>query len=533
MDARPRLTVPVLQALALVAPSLYTGLAFTYSHVVIPPLTTHAPPKLLAKQWLQAYQFAPIYVAPLILLGASSNALLAYLSAGSSSHASLLYSGAAISIASIIPYTALYMEPGINGAGKWKVQELLRGEFELKREGQGTDKDTARASWKRWAENVDMKTIAEVWANTNSWRYVITSIATVIKLTDAAYALNYTWAARPPSEGLNRLKFGQTHRQPLIATAARKTSQATKDCAFEFIRQQQLFSNTSITIMTNPPWQRLSRDQLVNIIGDYYRFLTKLYIPESALKFPPQEGWPDITQETTKDFPRTSIVIDLLKHLPYIDEANAGRMITNIHYKSDVVDYSRWKPHQWTEDDQPGALSVLEMAEEFAERRTEESEDEDEDEGYLWYRDEDRDKDGDDKENWFDGDDPEDIKMENMIVLADGYESGGRSIILDVFKGNIYEDILECSGLKSEETVEGYFDELKTMFENLVMVPVDEEHFDESLVSSTDNAAQQFRKIYRSFGWPGDAYDKEAAVTAVRAHAQRRHDAMEASEAEE
>jgi hypothetical protein len=146
-------------------------------------MTSHAPPKLLARQWLQAYQFAPVFVAPLVLLGASSNALLAYLTAASSSRASSLYTVAAVAIASIIPYTALYMEPGVNGAGKWKAQELLRGEFELKGAGQGTDKDTANASAKRWAENVDMKTIAETWAKTNAWRYVITGIATVVSAT--------------------------------------------------------------------------------------------------------------------------------------------------------------------------------------------------------------------------------------------------------------------------------------------------------------------------------------------------------------
>lgn len=146
-------------------------------------MTTHAPPKLLARQWLQAYQFAPVFVAPLIILGASSNALLAYSTAGSPSFATHLYAVATVVIASIVPYTALYMEPGINGAGKWKVQELLRGEFELKSEGQGTDNDTAIASWKTWAESVDMKTIAETWARTNTWRYVITITATIISAT--------------------------------------------------------------------------------------------------------------------------------------------------------------------------------------------------------------------------------------------------------------------------------------------------------------------------------------------------------------
>jgi hypothetical protein len=125
-----------------------------------------------------------VFVAPLIILGASSNALLAYFSHRAVSRASLLYIAAAVANASIIPYTALYMEPGINGAGKWKAQEILREDgFALQGLGQGTDKDTARESAKRWAEKVDMKTVAETWAKTNAWRYVITGIATIVSGT--------------------------------------------------------------------------------------------------------------------------------------------------------------------------------------------------------------------------------------------------------------------------------------------------------------------------------------------------------------
>jgi hypothetical protein len=134
----------------------------------------------MARQWLQAYQIAPIYVAPLILLGASSNAALAYFSPGKS-YSRTVYTLAAVAIASIIPYTALYMEPGINGAGKWKAQELLREKgFKLQGSGRtGTSKATARGSAKQWAQTVDMKTIAEMWAKINARRYVITGLATI------------------------------------------------------------------------------------------------------------------------------------------------------------------------------------------------------------------------------------------------------------------------------------------------------------------------------------------------------------------
>ncbi|KAF1852226.1 uncharacterized protein K460DRAFT_374047 [Cucurbitaria berberidis CBS 394.84] len=119
-------------------------------------MVAHAPPKLLAKQWLLAYQFAPVFVAPVILLGALSNAILAYSTASSPSPA--------VATASVIPYTALYMESG-----------------------QGTDKDTTKAKAKAWAEGVDMKTIANAWAKTNAWRYVITGIVTVISATATAF----------------------------------------------------------------------------------------------------------------------------------------------------------------------------------------------------------------------------------------------------------------------------------------------------------------------------------------------------------
>ncbi|KAJ4313094.1 hypothetical protein N0V94_007128 [Neodidymelliopsis sp. IMI 364377] len=472
-------------------------------------MTSHAPPKLLAKQWLQAYQFAPVFVAPLVLLGASSNALLAYLTTGSSSRASSLYTVAAVAIASIVPYTALYMEPGVNGAGKWKAQELLRGEFELKGAGQGTDKDTANASAKRWAENVDMKTIAETWAKTNAWRYVITGIATVVNTLCRNEALSFK--------------------------------------------------------MTNPPYQRLNRDKLVAIIGDFYKFLTTFYIPVSALKYPPPEGWQNITPETTKGFPRSPIVIDLLKHLPYIDEKESRNMITNIHYKSDVVDYSTVEPHQWTEEDfQIGALSLQEWIEELEETKRENPEEEDE---VNDSRDADDDEDDDDangadeelldhcensseaeEENWWDGDDPEDIKLENMIVLADGYESGGRCIVLDVFKGNIHEDMLECN-LLSEVSVEQFFGDLRGKFERLEYVPVpgicgnyssegrfyedvpEVDEINESLIGELGgDFAQQYKRIYQLHGWPGAAYKKEEALAAIHEHTKRREEAAEAWE---
>lgn len=250
-------------------------------------------------------------------------------------------------------------------------------------------------------------------------------------------------------------------------------------CALHKVRVQCTFAKTSTSnhsfsshTMTNPPWPRLSRNELVTIIGDYYKFLVKFYIPESSLKFPPPGGWPSITLETTKGFPRSPLVIDLLKHLPYIDEKHAGQMITHINYKCDVADYSTMAPEQWAKDKQWQADSVKEWIEELQEEKREEFPDEDEEEGYLWYRDEDRDKSADGEENWYDGDEEVDMQMENMIVLANGYESFGLNVILDAFKGEIHEDQIRASGLTGMMCVEDYFEKLKSRLEQLVMVPV-------------------------------------------------------------
>ena len=79
-----------------------------------------------------------------------------------------------------MPLTLLYMEPGINGAAKWKVQELLRDEgFQLKENTRfmpRVDRQTARESARRWAEKTDMREIVTIWGKINRWRWVMTAI---------------------------------------------------------------------------------------------------------------------------------------------------------------------------------------------------------------------------------------------------------------------------------------------------------------------------------------------------------------------
>ncbi|KAB8360886.1 hypothetical protein FH972_024619 [Carpinus fangiana] len=63
-----------------------------------------------------------------------------------------------------------------------------------------------------------------------------------------------------------------------------------------------------------------SRNEVVSTLTAYYDFLTTLYIPKSAVLYPPEGGWEFITQENYAFLEKTDTVIDLLRHIPYIDQ---------------------------------------------------------------------------------------------------------------------------------------------------------------------------------------------------------------------
>lgn len=61
-----------------------------------------------------------------------------------------------------------------------------------------------------------------------------------------------------------------------------------------------------------------SRDAVIAAVRDYFQFITKLYLPESAILEPPPDGWPTITTEKMRSLGKTDEVIELLRHLSYI-----------------------------------------------------------------------------------------------------------------------------------------------------------------------------------------------------------------------
>ncbi|KAK2036422.1 hypothetical protein LZ31DRAFT_232639 [Colletotrichum somersetense] len=60
-----------------------------------------------------------------------------------------------------------------------------------------------------------------------------------------------------------------------------------------------------------------SQEATVAAVTDFYAFLTKMYLPESAVVHPPPEGWPTLASDL-QDLGKSEEVLSLLSHLPYV-----------------------------------------------------------------------------------------------------------------------------------------------------------------------------------------------------------------------
>ncbi|KAL2122665.1 hypothetical protein VTJ04DRAFT_3120 [Mycothermus thermophilus] len=71
-----------------------------------------------------------------------------------------------------------------------------------------------------------------------------------------------------------------------------------------------------------------SLEETVAAIRDYFEFLTRVYLDESYVHLPPEGGWPEITPERLRGLGKTDDVVQLLRHMPYIqDDENTGSRI--------------------------------------------------------------------------------------------------------------------------------------------------------------------------------------------------------------
>lgn len=74
------------------------------------------------------------------------------------------------------------------------------------------------------------------------------------------------------------------------------------------------------------------------ILAFYQQLIKHPYLDESALKIPPASGWDTVDAEALRALGKTDAVIDLLRHLPYLDGRGDGYLIA---YETIPVDFTR------------------------------------------------------------------------------------------------------------------------------------------------------------------------------------------------
>lgn len=257
-----------------------------------------------------------------------------------------------------------------------------------------------------------------------------------------------------------------------------------------------------------------TRENLVAPFYEYYDFLGRLHIPASDIKHPPAGGWPNITAENCSGFGKSGFVVDVLRHLPYIAEHGEWeRNISNTDFKSNVVDYSKATPKDFS----GGSLKHGEITHEA--------------EGPI---------------------------SRHKVVIASGYESGGIDLILDTRTGEIFEEIIRI-GPGETLPVREYFAlkmrqcrELKTVF-----APGEDAHWgkfgkwggfgdeggpydaaameeagepgcpDEGFPYFALEGQMQDLKwvchLYRKYGWPGEGWRKDEGLKAIAEYVERRN----------
>jgi hypothetical protein len=80
--------------------------------------------------------------------------------------------------------------------------------------------------------------------------------------------------------------------------------------------------------VTRKSAQIYNQQEIITGLTDFYHFLSSLpYIDPAAVLVPSPSGWPNISQENFSALGKNGDVIDLLKHLPYIDSSKRQYLI--------------------------------------------------------------------------------------------------------------------------------------------------------------------------------------------------------------
>lgn len=89
---------------------------------------------------------------------------------------------------------------------------------------------------------------------------------------------------------------------------------------------------------------RYSRDEAVSAIRSFYQFFSTLpSLPPEYIWEPPSGGWAEINSHSLGHLGKNKDVIDLLRHIPYINDTQIAFQTTAIDYASDAMNWYRDK----------------------------------------------------------------------------------------------------------------------------------------------------------------------------------------------
>lgn len=67
-----------------------------------------------------------------------------------------------------------------------------------------------------------------------------------------------------------------------------------------------------------------SESASVTAISDFFNFLTKMYLDEGTVEWPPEGGWPTMTANAMGSMEKSDRVVSLLRQLPYMHDKSDG-----------------------------------------------------------------------------------------------------------------------------------------------------------------------------------------------------------------
>jgi hypothetical protein len=245
-----------------------------------------------------------------------------------------------------------------------------------------------------------------------------------------------------------------------------------------------------------------SRQATVAAIRDYYRFLVSMYLDESNVQEPPENGWPSIPLNGWKNFDKTDEVIALLRELPYLREHPDPYQIHGAPYTVfgdwqcapediDGQDLKEWSEPDPDEVDIPAHIVGLTAPSERSPAILLDTE-----LGVIY---------------WYEC--PGDVKgLEFSEIEGDPYDW--------VDDGLIPEDQVEWRAGSGIWPIETFFTMLKAHFQMLNFVPMGPREVQDVWVAQGDYAKETqvaVKKIYRKHGWPDMArFNKQACSAEVK-----------------